>query len=64
MDITIIKSILIFYNKNLQRVGLEPTKLTHWVLSPAPLTTRESLHISLSGNRTPHSALKGPHPNR
>ena len=29
--------------KEMQGVGFEPTKQTHWILSPAPLTTRESL---------------------
>jgi hypothetical protein len=26
--------------KRVRRVGFEPTKLTHWILSPTPLTTR------------------------
>ena len=33
----------------IQEVGFEPTKLMHGILRPAPLTTREFLHIFLMG---------------
>ena len=36
-----------YYMRNMQRVGFEPTKaLSHRILSPAPLTTREPLLIN------------------
>ena len=32
------------------RVGFEPTKLPHWILSPTPLTSRESQQLYILHN--------------